>query len=472
MNLECPPRFGTPRNHDRPTRGPEIEAHALLLARSRFMPWQRYVVDVANEVDPDTGRLWYDTVVLVVPRQQGKTTMIEPTLVTAARRRPDVDVVYAAQDRQMSGDRLVNELAGKRLERRPEFAGRFTVRKSNGSESITWSNGSRIRTVANTPQAGHGLTLDLAVIDEAFAHRDLTVVTALSPATITRPDPQTWIVSTVGEGDDGLLLHYQDVGMAALSDPDTRVAYFEWSAPADADRTDPAVWRATMPALGHTITERAVRNRLTSVGPASFDRAYLCRRPTVSTTAAVDLELYAAGEVAAPVPITAPYVAAVHIAPDRAHTSVAVVGALENDTAGRVGVAVDRRPGTGWVVDQLAALQSRGAVAFVADRVAGAGGVIDRAAGRGVHVDELSGADVAGHCGNLFDELAQHTAVHDGHTDLTTAVNGSRIRPLGASFAWNQRTADVDLSPLAAWSYALGHYRRLFPTGAVHDRIA
>ena len=216
------PRFGTPRS-DRPTRGPEIEAASLLISRQAFMPWQRYVSDIANEVDPETGLLWYETVVIVVPRQQGKTTMLEPQLVAAALRRPDIDVVYTAQDRQMSKRRLIDELADKRLGRRPELSGQYKVRRSNGSESIRWSNGSQITTVANTDEAGHGLTLDLAVLDEAFSHDDLTVVTALEPTTLTRPDPQVWIVSTVGDGSDGLLQHYQELGARSLLDPDTRI---------------------------------------------------------------------------------------------------------------------------------------------------------------------------------------------------------------------------------------------------------
>ena len=45
---------------------------------------------------------------------------------------------------------------------------------------------------------------------------------------------------------------------------DRGMAYFEWSAPDDADPADPRTWRDCMPALGHTITEEAIATDFTS----------------------------------------------------------------------------------------------------------------------------------------------------------------------------------------------------------------
>ena len=43
-----------------------------------------------------------------------------------------------------------------------------TARKPNGTEAFLWRNGSIHGIVANTEKAGHGATLDLGFIDEAF----------------------------------------------------------------------------------------------------------------------------------------------------------------------------------------------------------------------------------------------------------------------------------------------------------------
>ncbi|MFR1605435.1 MAG: hypothetical protein ACLSUZ_01980 [Bifidobacterium pseudocatenulatum] len=42
-----------------------------------LLPWQRYVADVAGEIDPATGTYYYDRVVLSTPRQCGKSTPID-----------------------------------------------------------------------------------------------------------------------------------------------------------------------------------------------------------------------------------------------------------------------------------------------------------------------------------------------------------------------------------------------------------
>jgi hypothetical protein len=41
-------------------------------AGTPLMPWQRYVADVALEIDPETGLLAYRGVDVTVPRQSGR----------------------------------------------------------------------------------------------------------------------------------------------------------------------------------------------------------------------------------------------------------------------------------------------------------------------------------------------------------------------------------------------------------------
>ena len=67
------PRYATPRNLARPTDGGK-EARIAEALGTPFLPWQRMVSDVFGEIDPDTGTYYYDTLVLTVQRQAGKTT--------------------------------------------------------------------------------------------------------------------------------------------------------------------------------------------------------------------------------------------------------------------------------------------------------------------------------------------------------------------------------------------------------------
>src|SRR5258708_20886483 len=65
-------------------------------------------------------------------------------------------------------------------------------------EAIIWANGSQHGIESTTEKSGHGDTLDLGFIDEAFAQRDSRIEQAFKPAMMTRPQPQLWVVSTAG----------------------------------------------------------------------------------------------------------------------------------------------------------------------------------------------------------------------------------------------------------------------------------
>lgn len=434
------------------------------------MPWQRYVADVAGELD-DNGLRRYDTVVIIVPRQNGKTTLIEPHLLTVSTR-PDATgaptrriALYLAQDRQLAREKLIVELEGERMSRNLAYRGNYTVRRSNGSERITWTNRpGRIMVQASTNDAGHSLTVDDVVLDEAWAHRDLSIVNGVQPTMQTRPDPQLWVVSTPGDGDDGLLQHYQELGEASLSDPDTRIAYFEWSATSSDDRADPAVWRRVMPALGITITEDRIRSYLSTTPPAEFDRAYLARRPAVDTVAALSIADWWACAHPDPdtVAPTGPLVAAFDVNLDRTYTTLAVAGAFD----GRTGVVVLREPGTAWVPGALLELAHRPGItlhAVVADRRSGTGGIIDACLLRGLPAHELGTGDVASATGTMVDVLAEQMLWHASQTVLDDAVTGSRRRPLGEAWAYAKQQATTDSAPIIAATYAVAGYRSRFP---------
>ncbi len=249
-----------------------------------FMPWQQLVADVVLEIDPETGRLAYQEWGLTVPRQSGKSTFVE---AKAAHRCSATgffggrqQVVYTAQTRQKAREKWEEEFVAD-LEASRDFRGRIKVHKGNGNEHVRFPNRSKFGLESATEKAGHGTTLDEAFIDEAFAHQDSRLEQAFGPAMITRLNKQLAWISTAGWLDGSPYLQAKvDLGrLVALDGRRHGIAYFEWSAPEDADPGDPATWRACMPALGHTITEEAIRAEFEKARDAGklneFRRAYL-----------------------------------------------------------------------------------------------------------------------------------------------------------------------------------------------------
>ena len=69
-----------------------------------LMGWQRYVADVAHEIDPATGEFVYSGVGLTVPRQSGKSTLTGATAEHRSIYRPRRRVWYTAQTREVARD--------------------------------------------------------------------------------------------------------------------------------------------------------------------------------------------------------------------------------------------------------------------------------------------------------------------------------------------------------------------------------
>jgi hypothetical protein len=444
------------------------------------MPHQRHVADISQEIDPVTGLRHYDVVIWELMRQNGKSTSVDALLVRGNRLHPDTTSVYGAQNRLMAARRMLDDLEAKRLKRSPATRGAYKAVRSKGSEAIMWHNGSALYVIANTDDAGHGLTLNgEAVVDEAFAHKDLTVTAALSPTMVTCPNAQLWIISTPGDGTDGLLQHYEEVGDASLYDPDTTVAYFKWGRAEDEDPTDPAVWWRRIPALGtpeqvrrgeRTITEQALRSELTTLGVAEFDRAYLCHRRTERFDSKIDPTIWARQLQPELVP-ESPFVLAVDVAHDRSAASIAACGRVTlEDGRHALMVVIDRRPGTSWVVAALRELrQARRPAAVIADRRAPVGSMIDRLTLTGP-ILEPDTVQFGMSTGLLYDGLGDGVIVHAGQADLDVAVAQARTRPLGDSWAWNRKDSPVDISPLCAATLAVWGHAHTFP-GSAGGRI-
>lgn len=419
------------------------------------MPWQRHVTDVALEVDPVTGLLVYRQVVLTVPRQSGKTLcllclMTHRALGFGGEQR----INYTAQTR-LDARRKWEDDHVKALQKSP-LRTMFQVRKQIGQEAIRWRNGSLHGITSTTDTAGHGDTLDLGVIDEAFAQDDSRIEQAMRPAMITRPQPQLWVVSTAGTERSAYLKQKVLAGRqrVELGSPGA-VAYFEWSAPDEADPADPATWWACMPALGFTVTEDAVRAELDSMEMPDFRRAYLNQWPSAGLDRweVVDREAWAGLVDMRSAPVD-PVAFALDVAPEGMAGSIAVAGHRPD---GLVHVEVaDHRPGTGWMVARVVEMAQRWRPCVVALDDAGPAGALKagiEAAGVDVHV--VNTRELGQACAEFVNDVNDAGLRHTDQAVLTAALAGGRKRPLGdGAFAWSRKSSAVDISPLVAVTLA------------------
>lgn len=262
------PRSATPRT-ERDTFGGALVDVARALGID-LMPWQRCVADVALE--HVAGRLAYRQVGVSVPRQSGKTTMILALIAYRMLSSPGQRVAYGAQTRLAARGKLLDDWWP--LLARSPLGDLFRVSRVNGSEAVRTAGGSMLSLLSADETAGHGATLDLAILDEAWS-LDQRAEQSVRPAMATRPNAQLWLLSTAGTARSVYWRSKVDAGrLAADSGLTGGLCYFEWSAPPDADISDPATWRQFMPALGHTVDEATIAADLAAMDPAEWRRAY------------------------------------------------------------------------------------------------------------------------------------------------------------------------------------------------------
>lgn len=420
------------------------------------MPHQRLVLDVGLEVDPATGRLAYLDVCVTEPRQSGKSvTLLVLALWRAlvyARAHGAQQLVYSAQ-RGTDARRTLLEQWTPRLKASRLNAQLRQVRYSQGMELLAFRNESQLRVIPNTPSAGHGMVLDLAMVDEAFSDEDDRREQAVVPAMATRADAQLWVTSTAGTEDALYLKRKVEAGRAHVDAGDTRgSAYFEWSAADDDDLDDPATWPTFMPALGATQALERVQHAHDTLPPAEFARAF-ANRWTTTEAAVIPPTSWAAVRDPHAAPSGA-LVLGLDVPPER--TSAVIVAASFTDGRAVLEV-VDRAPGLSWVMDRLAELRHNHDVREVVLHAGGPAGTfaleVERACGGDAYV--ASDADMTVAAGTFYDAVVEGSLHVRPSPVLDDAVHGAKQRRRGDAFTWSRRSTSTDLSPLVAASLAL-----------------
>ena len=451
--LSAPPRWATPRTPDRWTEGNAVASVAAALG-TPFMPWQRLVVDVAGERLPD-GRYAYPVVVVTVPRQSGKTTLLRARGVARCLMRPDTQVFYTAQTGKDARERwedLVKQIAAGPLR------ARVVATRAAGAVRLKFPNTSAFRVFAPVPSSLHGYTPDEVMIDEAWAFdaaRGDALMGAIVPAQITVTDRQLWIVSTAGTSDSAFLRQWVDDGRNGAAG----VAYFEWSAPDDADLFDPAAIRAYHPAIGHTIEVDDIIAAATQLSRGEYERAYGNRwTRTIESWVPADEWAGLAG------PQTPPPPGAVHLAADVAYDrrSADIVAAWV-DSDGVTNVRVVRTDaGDRWLpveLDRIAGELSPRRPVGVDDA-----GPVRTAAGAVTHpIRYLTTAEFGAACGELLTDIRTGRFRHDGSERLARAVEDAITRPLGDLWVFSRRSSKGPISALTATAvaaYLARHPRR------------
>jgi hypothetical protein len=456
-NQGAPPLAATPQTESRPTEGRQVGALAKALG-TPLLPWQQYVADVAGERLPN-GEYAYQIVVVSVPRQSGKTTLIR----SVGCHRAAIlgrDAFYTAQtgkDARARFNDLVKAIRVSPLKRMVE------VRRAAGSERVRFHGGADFQLFAPTPESLHGYTPPTVFLDESFAHTDEEgelLMGAIGPAQLTITDRQVWIVSTAGTAESGFLKRWLDKARQGMP----RVAVFLWAADDEMDVYDPADVERFHPGVGFVLNGRqlkaadVVAQAEVSGSRAEYERAY-GNRWTITASNIIPREVWRdlAAEVAAPE--LGQGVLSYDVAHDQLSATVSLTWTAPD---GRPhSKVVQAGPGVTWVAPAVLELRETLRPAAVAALPGGhTADITDDLIRSGVPVVVPLAADAAAATSRVLNLVRSGGLTHDGTQLLADAAAGIALRTTNDGVTVSRSRSAGDVSAfvcLVAGVWVLGH---------------
>ncbi len=441
------PTYSTQRA-DRPTHGDKVERAAHELG-FELMAWQKHVSDVALEYDPDTGLPAYKTVTVTIPRQNGKTQLILAVMVARSLMWGSKQgIVYGAQNgkdaRKKWKEDLLPQVEGSPLS--------YLIKRaylSDGNTNLLWDNRSRISIVDNTPTAGHGLTLDLVMLDEAFAHKDDAPETAFVPTMSTRPFAQLWNVSSAGDQSSTYLRRKVDAGRAGVATGKIEgSAYFEWSVPEDEDPYDLPVLAGRFPAWNVTIDEKFIEWAQGELSEGSYRRT-IGNQWTETEERLIPAEWWAAASQHG---VEADPSTSVFAIDARADRSAAVVTVADVD--GNVEL-VEFRPDVSWLRGWFDEKPERRQRRIVVDRNGPLDGIADDLERSGSQIVRLDSSGVRKSCGAFFDGLSDRKIRVRDNAQITEAVSHAANKTTADSWSWHREAPGGEILMALSMAYAV-----------------
>ncbi len=245
--------------------GFECLAFGVIVLGFVFDPWQAWTLIHMLELNED-GTFRFRTYLLLVARQNGKTTLMQALTLWALFTCRARLVVGTAQDLDVARESW--DSCRVRIEEDPTLstrAPRGFIKTGNGKEEIKlkikrkgkWIY-PRYKIKATNADAGRGIPgVGLLLLDELRTHKDHQAYAALSNTTMAVPNALMVGMSNAGT-DESIVLN--ELFELAQSGEDPTLGYAYYGAPTD-DLDDQHGWAHANPSLGYgRLTLRALQS--------------------------------------------------------------------------------------------------------------------------------------------------------------------------------------------------------------------
>ena len=486
------PRIWTPplrRLTPKTSAGFECIRFAIDVLGIELFPWQKWTLIHALELLPD-GTFRFRTVVLLVARQNGKSTLMQ--VLTLWRMYVDGAplVIGTAQDLDTAEEQwqFVVDMA----EEIPDLAAEIDqVLKVNGKKQLRLTSGERYKVRATGRRAGRGLSGDLVLLDELREHQTWEAWGAVTKTTLARARAQVWAASNAGDAMSVVLGFLRRLAHLALGDPDginkdyppvdepdltdeeeldgDSLGIFEYSAVPGCDKWDRDGWAQANPSMGHKdgITEKALASAARTDPEPVFRTECMCQWVVTLVEYVIPAEVWnTCLDVKSEIVGTPIF--ALDISPSQSWAAIAVAGMREDGlphvevTSSKTpsGLVIDHHEGADWVVPRAVQLKERWPgmkLAIISGSTSAAEALVPAFTEAGIELVFIKGGDVTAACG-LFYLLATTKGLrHRGQPELTGALSTARkaVEDGEGAWRWGRKRSSADITPLYAATLAL-----------------
>ena len=427
--------------------------------------WQRFCIRGILSED-EHARLCAEAALLIVPRQNGKGTILEVVELYALFVLDLPLILHTAHLSETSADHMARLWAAIRSD--PELERQCKQSLSKGSEAIERHDGGEIRFRTRSKKGGRGGSPQIAVFDEALfltSQQVSALIPSLSAQTMREDKPLLLYASSAPIGESEQLhtvrasilrggmpaawmaewsVELPDMGgdlaaamRAVIDDPESLYQ----ANPGVGIRIDPEWCRTTE--RGNMTDEAWCVERLGVVFTADGDSGVI---PSPDWQACKGTLRAESGRIA------------LAVGPGSSWAAVGLAGEREVDegetSETRLCLEVVRHAaGTDWLVEACRAGTERFGPLLV-DPKSPTMAVLSMLADAGIEVEEMDTGDVTRSCAELQLDVKNHRVMHLDQPELNAAVAGAGVRTVNEAWVFSAKASTVDVQPLLAVTLA------------------
>ena len=483
-----------------------------------LLPWQRAALIRMLELDED-GALRFRTVVVLVARQNGKSTLAQVLTIWLLFVWGWPLILGTAQDLDVA-ETLWEEVVDI-VEGNPELdALKENVTKVNGKKSLNLATGAKYKVKAANRRAGRGLSGNLVLLDEIREHQTWDAWGAITKTTMARAEALILALSNAGDATSRVLRYLRLMAHRAIGDPDGIAAtedgigpgdddleeieddedddldeftdedessldvddleqdedtlcILEWSAPPGCDKRDRTGWSWANPSRGYTITTKTIASACNTDPEWVFRTEVLCQWNDGATAGPfapgaweacktpTTTDAHGRKVLANPTRdrIVGHVVAGIAQRPDRSKTYIALAG-YRPDGLPQVEIATVSH-GAEWVEGWLSDEERGGIIRCVTGQAAGAPEttLLKKLKGEQsfrIPVVDLAGSDLLDAYADADDAIREKRVWHTPWASLDLAAATAEWKQLaGGARVLNPKESPTDITALRAWVAAL-----------------